>query len=215
MQISGVSLTLTWPLRLCLLRVLLGATTTATSFPLSKHIGGGDTAPAFSGLRVYLQFTWEVGLPPSPVEFSSHRHFYKISHSCLLGMWHHSCLLQPACCEEFPLPPFSTQSTLLSLLRVFSVVIAHYLAFFFLFFPGWGVGLSRGLCWSGPWLSVGVLSDTYLTLWLHLPKPSGRCRLAVAREPSWFLHLMWSGDAMHRLEVCKSQSFASSWCFFL
>jgi hypothetical protein len=63
MQISGVSLTLTWPHRLCLLRVL-GATATAASFPLSQHSGGGDTAPAFSGQRVYLQFTWEVGLPP-------------------------------------------------------------------------------------------------------------------------------------------------------
>jgi hypothetical protein len=38
---------------------------TATSFPLSKHTGGGGTAPAFSGLPVYLQFMWEVGLPPS------------------------------------------------------------------------------------------------------------------------------------------------------
>jgi hypothetical protein len=37
---------------------------TATSFPLSKHTGKGDTAPAFSDLRVYLQFMWEVGLPP-------------------------------------------------------------------------------------------------------------------------------------------------------
>jgi hypothetical protein len=54
---------------------------TATSFPFSKHTGGGDTAPAFSGLRVYLQFTLEVGFPPSPVEFSSHSHFYKLSHS--------------------------------------------------------------------------------------------------------------------------------------
>jgi hypothetical protein len=42
-QISGVSLTLTWPLRLCLLRVLLGETATAISFSLSKHTGGGDT----------------------------------------------------------------------------------------------------------------------------------------------------------------------------
>jgi hypothetical protein len=32
---------------------------------LSKHTGGGVTAPAFSGLHVYLQFTWEVGLPHS------------------------------------------------------------------------------------------------------------------------------------------------------
>jgi hypothetical protein len=37
---------------------------TATSFPLSKHNGGGDTAPIFSGLCVCLQLTWKVGLPP-------------------------------------------------------------------------------------------------------------------------------------------------------
>jgi hypothetical protein len=90
-------LTLTWPRRLCLLRVLLGATAIATSFPLSKHTGRGDTAPAFSGQHVYLQFTWEVALPPSPVEFSSHHHFYELSRSWLLGMCHHSCLLWPAC----------------------------------------------------------------------------------------------------------------------
>jgi hypothetical protein len=71
-------------------------TATATSFPLSKHTGGGDTAPAFSGQHVYLQFTWEVGLPPSPVEFSSHCHFYKLSGSWLLGVCCHSCLLQLA-----------------------------------------------------------------------------------------------------------------------
>jgi hypothetical protein len=58
---------------------------TATSFPLSKHTRGGDTAPVFPSLHVYLQFTWEVGLPPSPVEFSSNRHFYKLSRSWLLG----------------------------------------------------------------------------------------------------------------------------------
>jgi hypothetical protein len=53
----------------------------ATSFPLCKHTGRGDTALAFLGLYVYLLFTWEVDLPPSPVEFSSHCHFYKLSHS--------------------------------------------------------------------------------------------------------------------------------------
>jgi hypothetical protein len=37
---------------------------TATSFPLSKHSGGGDTIPTFSGRHVCLQLTWEVGLPP-------------------------------------------------------------------------------------------------------------------------------------------------------
>jgi hypothetical protein len=112
-------------------------TTTATSFPLSKHTGGSDTAPAFSGLRVYLQFTREVGLPHSPVEFSFHLHFYKLSRSWLLAVGHCSCLLQPACGEGFPLPPFSTQGALPSLLRVFFVVIAYY-PVFFPFLPGWG-----------------------------------------------------------------------------
>jgi hypothetical protein len=40
------------------------------AFPFPST-GGGDTAPAFSGLRVCLQLMWEVGLTPSPMEFSS------------------------------------------------------------------------------------------------------------------------------------------------
>jgi hypothetical protein len=76
-QLSGVSLTLTWPLQALFTHSCVRAA--ATSSSLSKHTGGGDIAPAFSGLRVYLQFTWEVGLPPSPVEFSSHQRFYKLS----------------------------------------------------------------------------------------------------------------------------------------
>jgi hypothetical protein len=38
-----------------------------------------------------------VGLPQSPVEFSFHRHFYKLSRSWLLGMCCCSCLVWPAC----------------------------------------------------------------------------------------------------------------------
>jgi hypothetical protein len=62
------------------------------------HTGEGDTAPTFSGLGVYLQFMWEVGLPPSLVAFSSHCHFYKFSRSWLLG---------ECCCSCWPagLPP--------------------------------------------------------------------------------------------------------------
>jgi hypothetical protein len=68
----------------------------ATSFPLSKHSGGGDTAPAFPGLCVCLQLTWEVGLPSCPVEFSSHRHSHKLSRSWLLGARPRSCQASPA-----------------------------------------------------------------------------------------------------------------------
>jgi hypothetical protein len=80
MQISGVSLALTWPCR-HFYSEFSCAGASATSFPLSNHTGEGDTALAFSGLRVYLQFMWELGLPSSPVQFSSHRHFYKLSSS--------------------------------------------------------------------------------------------------------------------------------------
>jgi hypothetical protein len=56
--------------RLCLLRVLLCASCCYKLSPFQAH-WGGDTAPTFSGLRVYLQLTWKVSLPPSPVDFTS------------------------------------------------------------------------------------------------------------------------------------------------
>jgi hypothetical protein len=75
---------------------------------------------------------WEVGLPPSPVEFSSLRHSQKLSCSWLLGTCPRSCPLWPGLACLFtvsggiPLPPFSTQGAPPSLLRVFIVLIAYY-----------------------------------------------------------------------------------------
>jgi hypothetical protein len=115
---------------------------TATSFPLSKLRGEGDTAPTFSGLHVYLQFTWEVGLPPSPVEFSSHCCFYKLSRSWLLSVCYCSCLLQLVSCEGFPLSPrrYSGLPSLFAMCLFF--VIAYYSVFFF--FPWWWSDCSGG-----------------------------------------------------------------------
>jgi hypothetical protein len=200
-------------------------TASATRFPLSKHSGGGDTAPAFSGLCVflqftwvlglsphspvegffcvcvYLQFTWELGLPSSPVEFSSHRHFYKLSHCWLLGVCCCSCLLQPVCCQGFPLPCFSGLGVPCSLCYVSFLLLLFITQFFFSFYLWWGL-----VCPGG----CADLAQDYL--WEYrmplsspcgpcLPKPSGHCHLVAAWEPSWFLHLTWSEDAMHRLEV--------------
>jgi hypothetical protein len=136
----------------------------ATSFPLSKHTGVGDTAPAFSGWRVCLQLMWEVGLPPSPVEFSSHRCFYKLSCSWLLGVCLWSCLLRLACLFTVlwgiaPPPLFGTQGAQPSLLHVFFILIVCYSVCFFVF-PWERISLSRGLCWAGPGLSVGVWCTT-------------------------------------------------------
>jgi hypothetical protein len=80
--------------------------------------------------------------------------------------------------------------------------------FFSFFPPGWGVSLCR-LCWFVPGFSVGVLHATYLLTWGSANQV--RSWHLVAWEPSWFLHLMWSRDAMHGLGVWRCWSFASSW----
>jgi hypothetical protein len=216
MQISGVILTLS-PSGFVYSEFSC-ARAAATSFPLSKHTGGGDTASAFSGWRVYLQFTWEVGLPSSPVEFSSHHHFYKLSSpgccACAAVPAFSGQLVYLQFREGLPSPPFGAQGALPSLLHVFFVVVAYYSVFFFSFFPGCG-----SVCpWGCADLAQGCLWEYHMLLsspcGLRLPKRSGCCHQA-AWEPSWFLHLTWSGDAMRRLRVWRSQSFASSRWFFL
>jgi hypothetical protein len=99
---------------------------------------GKVTLHVFSGLRVYLPFTWEVGLPPSPVEFSSHRHFHKLSCSWLLGVCHCSCLLQLVCCEGFPfLPPLVLRAPC-PLCYVSFLLLLFIIWVFFLFSLGGG-----------------------------------------------------------------------------
>jgi hypothetical protein len=73
----------------------------------------------------------------------------------LLGGCRHSCLLQPACCEGFPLPSSLALRAPCPLCYVpFFVVIAYYSGFFSLF-PGWGsvcpgcyADLAQGCLWE-------------------------------------------------------------------
>jgi hypothetical protein len=86
---------------------------------------------------------------------------------------------------------------------------------FFSFFPGWGLVCPGGyadLAQGCLWEYCAPLSSP---CGLCLPKPSEHCHLVVVWEPSWFLHLTWSGDAMCRLKVWRSHSFDSSQWFFL
>jgi hypothetical protein len=160
---------------------------------------------------VCLQLTWEVGLPPSSVEFSSLCCFYKLSCSWLLGV-----CLAPAVSgrlfylrfwEGFPSPTLALRvpRPLCYVSLLFLLLITQ-----FLFFPWLGVSLSRGLCWSGQ----GCLWEFHVPLTSPcgpcLPKQSGHWCLVTVWEPSWFLRLTWSGDALRRLEVWRGQSFASS-----
>jgi hypothetical protein len=158
---------------------------------------------------------WEVGLPPSPVEFSSHCHFYKLSRSWLLGSAtvpaFSSWLVYLQFHEGFPSPPLRCSGVCPAF---FAMCLFCYCLFFSFFFPGWGLvcpggyaDLAQGCLWE---YCVPLSSPCGP----HIPKLSGR-RWLVGRGPSWFLHLTWSGDALHRLGVWRGQSFASSQWFFL
>jgi hypothetical protein len=94
-------------------------------------------------------------------------------------------------------------------------LFCHCLLFSFSFFPGWRLvcpgdyaDLAHGCLWEYCMLFSSPFG-------LCLPKRSGCWHLAAAWETLWFLHLTWSVDAMRGLRVWRSQSFASSWCFFL
>jgi hypothetical protein len=99
--------------------------------------------------------------PPSPVGFSSLRHSHKLSRSWLLGARPRSLQSLSGLSGLFiyspgkdSLPPiFVAQCAPPSLSHVFIVLIAYYSVS--LFSLG-GVSLFRGLCCSGPGLSVGV-----------------------------------------------------------
>jgi hypothetical protein len=92
---------------------------------------------------VYLQFMWEVGLPTSPVEFSSHRHFYKLSHCWLLGVCCCSCLLWSglfiySSVRDSPPPLFGAQGIPPSLLHVFLLLLLLLITQFLFFSLGGG-----------------------------------------------------------------------------
>jgi hypothetical protein len=164
-------------------------TTAFTRFP-APDCWAGATSPTLSSWLVYLQFMWEVGLPHSPVEFSSHCHFYNFPAT---GFW--ACAAAPAFSgrlvylqfrEEFPLPPVqhSGRPTL------FATCLFCYCSLFsFSFFSAWGSVFPGGYAD----LSQVCLWEYHMPVsspcGLHLPKQSGRWCLA-AWELSWFLRLM-------------------------
>jgi hypothetical protein len=215
MQISGASLALTWAAGFVYSEFSC-AGATVTGFPLSKHTGGVDTAPAFSGLCVYLKLTWEVGLPPSPVEFSYLSHSHKLSHSWLQGARHcsHPLLSGQAWLvylqfqEGFPSSPFGAQGTPPSFPRVLIVLIAFYSVSPF--------SLGRGRSVQGAML-----------IWPRVVCGSNACRLAhlvIHVFPSRLGAGVWQQprgppgfSIQHEVEMlrtgwsCGGVSFFSSW----
>jgi hypothetical protein len=79
--------------------------------------------------------------------------------------------------------------------------------FFFSFFPGWGsvcpggyADLAQGCLWEYHVLLSSPCGP-------HLPKQSGHWCLVVAWEPSWFLHLTWSGNVTRGLGGVEESKF--------
>jgi hypothetical protein len=123
--------------------------------------------------------------PPSSVEFSSHCHCYKLSHSSVGGPGHHSCLLQPACLFTVLLGIAPPPSLVLKVphplcYMSFFVVVYYSVCFFSLFSLGGGRSV-----------------QTAMLIWPRVICESTMCCLAppvrswrlVAHEPSWFLRL--------------------------
>jgi hypothetical protein len=95
----------------------------------------------------------------------------------------------------------------------FFVVVYYSVWVFSLFSLGGGQSI-QGAMLIWPRVVCGSTMCRLAHLVVHFSQASRSCHLA-AREPSWFLHLTWSGDAMRGLGVWRSRSFASSWWCFL
>jgi hypothetical protein len=202
MQVSGVSLALTWPHRLCLFRVLL-CSSCCYKFSPFQALGEVTLHPLsqacvfiYSLHRkwVFLPLLWSF---PPTTTFTSFP---------APGCW--ACATTPAFSARLlylqfhgglPLPCSSAFRAPHPLCYV-SFLLLLLIIQFFSFFPGWG-----SVCPGGyADLAQGCLWECCMPLssscGLHPPKWSGSCCLVV-QEPSLFLHLTWSGNATCRLEV--------------
>jgi hypothetical protein len=107
-------------------------------------------------------------------------------------------------------PPFFSAQGAPPLCYMSLLLLLLIIQVFFSFFPGWGsvcpgsyADLAQGFLWKYR-IQLSSLCGP------HFPKSSGCRHLTVARGPSWFLHLMWSGDAVRRQGVVEESKF----CFF-
>jgi hypothetical protein len=163
------------------------------AFPFPSTLGEVTLHPLSQACVFIYSSHGKWVFPPSPVEFSSHRRFYKLSHSWLLG----ACLRSRRSLsgqaqlvylhfqEGFPSP--SLWSSGCPTFFDTCLYCSYCLLLSFPFFPGW-----RSVCPGGYVdLAQGFLWEYHIplsSLCPRLPKPSGRGHLAD-QGPSWFLHL--------------------------
>jgi hypothetical protein len=256
MPVSGMSLALTWPLRLCLLRVLLCPSRCYKLSPFQAH---WERWHCTCVLRPVFLFTVHVGGGSSPLSCGGFLSLPLLQAFLLLITGWCCCSCQPLCLftvhvesgssllscgvflpttppQAFPLlvagcmpllPPEPLQPSQLFYLQSWEgfpslnlwcsvcptlfpacLYCSYCLLLIFSFFsPGGGQSVQGGmLLW--PILVCGSTAVPRSSPGLCLPKLSRRGWL-VARGPSWFLHLTWSGDDLRWLEVWRGQSYAS------
>jgi hypothetical protein len=116
--------------------------------------------------------------------------------------------------RDCPSPPSVVRTPRLLFYVSFLVVVVYYsVCFLFLFFLGGGQSVQGTML---IWPRIVCKSTTcHLAHLVVCISPASRKWHMAAWEPFWFLCLSWSGDAMRRLGVWRSQSFASSQWFFL
>jgi hypothetical protein len=185
MQISGVSLTLTWPCRLCLLRVLC-LMTLLQAFPFPSTLGEVTLHPlslacvfvySSHGKCVFPPVLWSFPSTAAFTSFLTPGCWARTSTPTLFGL---PGLFIYSSGKESP-PPFSAQGAPPFSQHVFCLLVS------FSFLPGW-----RSVCPGGyAVLAQGCLWEYCVLLslpCLHLPMLSGARRLE-ARRPSLFLLL--------------------------
>jgi hypothetical protein len=218
MQISGVSLALTWPPQALFTQSSPVHEPLLQAFPFLSTLGE-VTLHLLSQASMFIYSScgkWVF--PPLLWSFPPTTAFTNFP---TLDCW--ACAAAPAfwglCVylqfhEGLPLPLLrcSGRPALFAMCLFCYCLLFRF--FFSLFFPGWW-----SVCLGGyADLAQGCLWEYHMPLsspcGLRLPKRSGSWRL-VAWEPSWFLLLTWSRDAMCGLGVWRSQTFSSSLWFFL
>jgi hypothetical protein len=157
--------------------------------------------------------------PPFPLVLSSHSHFYKLSHSKVAGQVM-TLLPSPASLfiyssvRDCPSPPLwlSWHPALFVIFFLLLLLLCIKLILFS-FLPEW-----ESVCPGAMLIWHRVVCGSTTCRFTHLVVCFSRAGTSwhlVVQEPSWFLHLLWSGDAMRGLGVWRSWDFDSSRWFFL
>jgi hypothetical protein len=166
--------------------------------------------PSLAGGRVYLRFTWGSAPPPLQWSFPHDSHCYKLSllQACWVGVstGAFSSLFIYSSHEGVPFPTLRSSghpvlfATCLFFFFFSCSFIIQFGFFYFLF-------LWTGSVCPGGYadLSQGVLHATYLLTWWSAKQVKSWC--LVTQKPSWFLCLMWCGDAMHGLGGVEVSEF--------